>query len=602
MSKQPNIRAFLKSQKYFFTLIYEENKQSFILYIICKFIVAVIPPLVVLLNKKIIDSINMINGQFSISTLAVQLVILLFFTQYMSSSISSFGDYIFEKVSGNVNFVLKKLLYEKIIKIPYEQYEDSTFFDDISLANIAITTNGIKVIQDIVSIGGNIISLLGMLGILLSIHWTMPVALFLSTLPGIILLFIVKTKNYNTSKETALKARELEYTSTLFLDRSVIKEIKIYGTGNYLLDKWKRLFKYIQQANLKIAFWEFKSTSVAILILQLASLGVSLLLIKQISNNMLTIGDYVALLGAVTAVQGIFGMIGGNLGSIFETAIYNTSLLKILNYKFSHCFEDNDVLIQKFQYMRVNQVDFIYPNSNRFALQDVSFYINKGENVAIVGHNGSGKTTLLNCILGLYHSSNGEISINNQNINNIHKTKLYSIISAIFQDFSKYKFTVRENLAFGDLTKLYQDDLLYHNLRKVELYDKLDDFDSKLDTYLTKEMPDGKELSGGEWQKLAIARGFLRDTDLIILDEPTAALDPMSELKIFEVFYKLAKDKTIITISHRLGPTKLADRIIVMKDGKVTEQGTFAELMNNKSTYYEMYQAQASWYNTSDDK
>ncbi|WDF50306.1 ABC transporter ATP-binding protein [Paenibacillus sp. KACC 21273] len=595
MLKELDIVAFIKSQKYFFILAYKENPSSFIWYMICKLIISVLPPIVVLLNKKVIDSISNIHDQPYLLTLTIQLVIAVFLIQYISSLVNSFGDYIFTKISRDVNFVLKKLLYEKILKIPYEEYEDSKFFDDISLSNIAISTSGINVIQNIITIIGSIISLLGMLGILLTIHWTMPLALFISTLPGIILLFAVKTKSYNISKETALKSRELDYTSDLFLNRSIIKEIKIYNTGEYLLNKWKTLFQYIQTHNLKLAFWEFKTTTFAVFVLQASSLVVSLLLIKQISSNMLTVGDYVALLGAVTSVQGIFGMIGGSLGSIFETAIYNNSLIKVLNYELKNQIINN-ISSNKFEKLDINNLTFVYPQTDKKVLKNISMRIKKGENIAIVGHNGSGKTTLLNCLLGLYSATDGQIKLNNHNIEEIDKVNLYNIMSAIFQDFGRYKYTVRENLSFGDLEKFNKDSELFDNLKKVDLYHKIINFDKKLDTYLTKEMPNGSELSGGEWQKLAIARGFLKNTDLIILDEPTAALDPISELNIFEVFYKLAKNKTIITISHRLGPTRLADRIIVMDNGEIYEEGSFDELMSKKGMYYEMYLSQANWY------
>lgn len=595
MLKELDIVAFIKSQKYFFILAYKENPSSFIWYIICKLIISILPPIVVLLNKKVIDSISNIHDQPYLLTLTIQLVVAVFFIQYISSLVNSFGDYIFTKISRDANFVLKKLLYEKILKIPYEEYEDSKFFDDISLSNIAISTSGINVIQNIITIIGSIISLLGMLGILLTIHWTMPLALFISTLPGMILLFAVKTKSYNISKETALKSRELDYTSDLFLNRSIVKEIKIYNTGEYLLNKWKTLFQYIQVHTLKLAFWEFKTTSLAVFVLQASSLIVSLILIQQISSNILTVGDYVALLGAVTSVQGIFGVIGGSLGSIFETAIYNNSLLKVLNYKLKNPI-GNHISSNKFEELDVNNLTFIYPQTDKRVLKNISLRIKKGENIAIVGHNGSGKTTLLNCLLGLYNATDGQIKLNNHSIEEIDKVNLYNIMSAIFQDFGRYKYTVRENLSFGDLEKFNKDSELFDNLKKVDLYNKISNFDNKLDTYLTKEMPNGSELSGGEWQKLAIARGFLKNTDLIILDEPTAALDPISELNIFEVFYKLAQNKTIITISHRLGPTRLADRIIVMNNGEIHEEGSFDELMSKKGMYYEMYLAQSNWY------
>lgn len=198
----------------------------------------------------------------------------------------------------------------------------------------------------------------------------------------------------------------------------------------------------------------------------------------------------------------------------------------------------------------------------------------------------------------MYNVNEGSVEINGINITQISKVKLYRIVSAIFQDYTKYKYTLRENLSFGDLSKLDDDPYLFSVLEKVNLREKVMKLDNKLDSFLTKEIQEGIELSGGEWQKIALARGLITDADLIILDEPTSALDPISELQVFEIFHKLAKNKTTITISHRLGPTKFADRIIVMNKGEIEEEGSYEQLMEKRGLYYEMYMTQAKFYNS----
>jgi len=270
--------------------------------------------------------------------------------------------------------------------------------------------------------------------------------------------------------------------------------------------------------------------------------------------------------------------------------------MQILDYDVKNKKEVDPIEIQSVEEISLKNISFYYPKTNVKVLDNINLKINKGENISIVGHNGSGKTTLVKCILGLYDVSDGEIRVNEKNIKDINKITYFERVAAIFQDFYKYKFSLRENLGFGNLKKLNDDQELYNALQKVGLYEKVKNYQFNLDTYLTREIPDGRELSGGEWQKLAIARGFLKDSDLIILDEPTAALDPLSEMKIFELFNKLSENKTTITISHRLGPTKYSDRIIVMDNGNIVEEGNYDELMNKRGVYYEMYLSQAKWY------
>nr|WP_254629071.1 ABC transporter ATP-binding protein [Bacillus thuringiensis] len=569
---------------------------SLILFCILSLITATIPPILIILNKQTIDTITNIHNNPDAQEVVIILLVVTFLLQYFSSVLSNIGIYIFTRITQTVNYVLKKIMLTKLIKIPLKEYEDSSFFDTINLANIAISGNGVRVISSLIGVLQSLISLIGICGILLAIHWILPIALFLSTLPGIILIFIAKSKNYRMTKETAAKDRELGFTDNLFVDKSAIREIKINDSGDFLLNKWSNLFKVIQKYKLNLALWECKTKSIAALLLQVSSLVVSLILVYQIFDNKLSIGDYVALLGAVASVQSIFGSIGSHLGSIFETAIYNSALMQILDYDVKNKKEVDPIEIQSVEEISLKNISFYYPKTNVKVLDNINLKINKGENISIVGHNGSGKTTLVKCILGLYDVSDGEIRVNEKNIKDINKITYFERVAAIFQDFYKYKFSLRENLGFGNLKKLNDDQELYNALQKVGLYEKVKNYQFNLDTYLTREIPDGRELSGGEWQKLAIARGFLKDSDLIILDEPTAALDPLSEMKIFELFNKLSENKTTITISHRLGPTKYSDRIIVMDNGNIVEEGNYDELMNKRGVYYEMYLSQAKWY------
>ncbi|WP_240315616.1 ABC transporter ATP-binding protein [Sporosarcina sp. PTS2304] len=442
----------------------------------------------------------------------------------------------------------------------------------------------------------NLISLVGILGILLSIHWTVPIALFVSTLPGIVLIFIAKSRSYKMNVTTSPLQRELGFTDGLFINKSSIKEIKINNLGDYLIKRWSHLYKNIQKRNLGLAGWEAKTKSFAALFLQIASLCVSLILINQISKGVLSIGDYVALLGAVTTVQTLFSSIGGNLGSIFETAIFNNALMSILEYEVKNGGDKKEDYVESIESISLDNVTFFYPRSDVKALANISLTIKKGENVSIVGYNGSGKTTLVKCLIGLYEVNQGSCYINGRNIKEINRESYYHKISAIFQDFFKYKYSVRENVAFGDLDKLKNDEELYQLLESVGLSNKVKNYKNKLETYLTREIPDGSDLSGGEWQRIAIARGFLKDSDVIVLDEPTAAVDPITELEIFELFNSLSKDKTTITISHRLGPTKYSDRIIVLDKGKIVEEGSFQTLIKKRGLFYEMYQSQSNWY------
>lgn len=592
------MKIFLSSQIYFIKLIFKERPGLFILLGLIAIFSAIITPFSVLIQKESIDSISEIEGDIQAFKGVIVLLVIYAILTYGSQVFNELQDYIFVKITYTVNYVLKMIVNNKLIQIPLKEFENSTFHDTLILANHSLDSNGIRVIQNLINIIASSISLITLIGVLISIHWSLPLALFLSTLPGIIVVFMTKFKGYRIQREISSNERELNFTESLFYDKRSLKEIKIYNLGEFLFSKWGKLYDYTAQKKIALAFWELKNNAIAIVLVQIASIGVSIFLVYQIFGNNLSMGSYVALVGATTTMQGLFATIGGNLGSIFEIAMYNNALMSILTYEIEENEKEdsNLIKIKNIESISIKDASFYYPNSNIKVLDNVTLKINKGDRVSIVGSNGSGKTTLAHCLMGLYDIDQGSFEINGVSINGINKKSFFKRTSMIFQDFTKYKYSVRENIGIGDLEKIDNEEELYKLLNRVGLDGKVENLKRGLDTYLTKDMPDGTDFSGGEWQKIAITRAFLKEADLILLDEPTAALDPKSELKIFDIFHELSRDKTTISISHRIGPTKRSDYIIVMDRGKIVEVGSFEELLNNQGLFYEMYESQSLWY------
>ena len=244
--------------------------------------------------------------------------------------------------------------------------------------------------------------------------------------------------------------------------------------------------------------------------------------------------------------------------------------------------------------IRLSNVSFAYPNSINNALNKVSLTINKGEKIVILGVNGSGKTTLIKALLGMYSPSQGAIWYDDVLLSDIDRKSLYKYISVVPQDFVSYKLTLRESIGISSVQDLQNDKMLIEVLSLSGLMSLISE-DGALDEQLGREFG-GKELSGGQWQKLAIARALFKTSDFVVLDEPTSDLDPLLETEILEHFVEIAKNKTAIIISHRVGLCKLADRIVVMKNGEICEIGTHYELMKNNGEYKQLYTAQEQWY------
>jgi ATP-binding cassette subfamily B protein len=232
--------------------------------------------------------------------------------------------------------------------------------------------------------------------------------------------------------------------------------------------------------------------------------------------------------------------------------------------------------------------------SSDYILKDLSFCIKKGQKIAIVGENGAGKSTLAKCLLGLYKPTSGKITVDNVEIQDIDEKSFRQNVSSLFQDYVKYQLSLRENIGFGQIDKIYDDTVLEEALTKSNM--SLDSFSKGLNTQLGTIFNDGVDVSIGQWQKICLSRAFLSNAEFIILDEPTSALDPMTEVEYFDKFSNISSDKTTIFITHRLGVCKFADHILVLKDGELVEQGCHNELINNDGLYSRMYSSQASWY------
>ena len=246
--------------------------------------------------------------------------------------------------------------------------------------------------------------------------------------------------------------------------------------------------------------------------------------------------------------------------------------------------------------LEFKDVVFKYPSTERDILKNFNLTIQSGEKVALVGENGAGKTTLIKLLLRFYDVTEGEILINGVNIKDVNLDEWHKCIGALFQDFIKYQFTFKENVYLGDLTKANEEKLLKEAIEKSGANKYLDTLPNGIDQIVGKMFEGGIDLSGGQWQKLALARAFFRDAPILILDEPTSAIDAKAEYEIFQNVQKLQKDKTVVIISHRFSTVRQADRILVLDDGKILEEGNHEELMKEKGLYAELFEIQAKGY------
>lgn len=450
-------------------------------------------------------------------------------------------------------------------------------FSDLSLSVFNILAEFLKV-------NGTLLVLAGFHPVLVGIS-------LLSVFPYLIVRLVRGKEFYELKRYQAAGERRRNYLYHLFGDKQAVKELRIFEIEDYIEQKM-----YAARDNMKQEVWNFKKRDMRSLLIceifcksgyLLSFFSTILLLLHQV----LDVGMMAAALVAFTSFQTAAKYFLVSLGRIPECAAFVKDYYDFMDMEEAE--KETEKLCSDFDSIKVKQLSFSYPGRKTPAVSNLSFTIKRNEVVAIVGNNGSGKTTLVKLLTGLYQAQKGQIYYGRQNLRSLDPEEFYKQISFVSQDFIKYELTVRENIGIGDWKQMENTDKIYMLLHQVGLETFISQ--ASVNQLLGNEFG-GRELSVGQWQKLAIARGMMKDSSVIFLDEPTAALDPLMETKVLKMFLKIAREKTAIIVSHRIGICKEVDKIIVMKEGKIAEIGNHEKLLAEKGEYYRLYTMQQKWY------
>lgn len=450
-------------------------------------------------------------------------------------------------------------------------------FSDLSLSVFNILAEFLKV-------NGTLLVLAGFHPVLVGIS-------LLSVFPYLIVRLVRGKEFYELKRYQAAGERRRNYLYHLFGDKQAVKELRIFEIEDYIEQKM-----YAARDNMKQEVWNFKKRDMRSLLIceifcksgyLLSIFSTILLLLHQV----LDVGMMAAALVAFTSFQTAAKYFLVSLGRIPECAAFVKDYYDFMDMEEAE--KGTEKLCSDFDSIKVKQLSFSYPGRKTPAVSNLSFTIKRNEVVAIVGNNGSGKTTLVKLLTGLYQAQKGQIYYGRQNLRSLDPEEFYKQISFVSQDFIKYELTVRENIGIGDWKQMENTDKIYMLLHQVGLETFISQ--ASVNQLLGNEFG-GRELSVGQWQKLAIARGMMKDSSVIFLDEPTAALDPLMETKVLKMFLKIAREKTAIIVSHRIGICKEVDKIIVMKEGKIAEIGNHEKLLAEKGEYYRLYTMQQKWY------
>jgi ATP-binding cassette subfamily B protein len=477
-------------------------------------------------------------------------------------------------------------------------FENPAFYDSLQQAQREATRRPLDMVQGMFDLIRALITFLSMIAVIAGLGWVVAVAALLSPIPSFIASSRYGMQGYKLARRQSPDRRRMVYLLDLLTKDTFNKEIKLFGLGGHFIARWREIAERFYQENRGLVTRRYLAGFSWGSLTTLVTSGAFVYVALQAVAGRFTIGDLTLYTQAIGAVQSSFQAILGSVSSLYENSLYLNNLFTFLDYQPAIQSPPNAITLQPplKQGIEFRHVSFTYPGKQEPAIRDLSFTIRPDETVALVGSNGAGKTTIVKLLTRLYDPNAGTILIDGHDIRDYDLASLHRAIGVIFQDYATYFFSAQENIGVGRLDQIANRELVAAAAAKSGADQVIGRLPKGYDTTLGRWFDEGYQLSGGEWQKVALARAFMRDAEILILDEPTASLDARAEYEIFARMKALTEGKMAIFISHRFSTVRLADRIFVLEHGTMIESGTHEELLALNGTYAELFNLQAAAY------
>ena len=539
--------------------------------------------------------LNAVTEQTEFNRYIIILVVLYLVLQIIDHLKGTFDTYVDMNYSDAIDAYKDNMLMTKSSKI------DLAFFDSASMQDkMSIAMAGYNAMTEIIwsafGILSNIINVIIAFVIICRYNVVIGIVTLIIVLPDFIYNKLYAKHRRKLNEKLTRRCRLRDYYGELFSDESVKFEMKLNRFGNYIYDRYLSYWKEIRNINRKE---DIKNSFIAAFMSVLNIFGDLLVILTSVSDvvsKKIGIGDLQYNMSMVGRLRGQFSQLMSSISGYIE---YNTDLEKLKEFNNMLTVEERsgDKIPVSNPTITFENVTFSYPNAENPTLKNCSFTINPHEKVGLVGLNGSGKSTIVKLLFRFYDPDEGRILINGIDAREYDIYELRKLFGVLFQEYVKYDLTLREVIALSNYSEVDNDERLMNACRKSGFDAVIKDWDNGFDSYLGRTLcDDGKDLSGGQWQLLGLARAYFRDSDIVVLDEPSASLDPIAENRIFNQLYDYSEGKCSITISHRLSNTMKADKILVLENGAIKEQGSHDELMKIQGLYYRLFTLQAKRY------
>jgi ATP-binding cassette subfamily B protein len=503
-----------------------------------------------------------------------------------------FRQYSYDLLEDTLRNKLKPDIIKKEFSIDYLLFESTATQDLLLRVTDDIESKFTRVIRSVNTATSVIIQVFGVLYAVAVYNWWIVLVYIVIMVPTIIMTFRNGRVIYQEDKKVGFITRQMNYLSDLLANRETVNERSLFGFAPTLNQRFMKAHLYRSNYNTKVLARETSGSMMVNIVINTFTIFIIFVLSRQIPNGGLSVGLFTSIVGSMI-----------NLSKIVAFQLSELILEFSTHYEYAKDFEEFMQLEEtrldskkngsdiSFESLDIRNLRFKYKDSEEYILKEINLFLQRGKSYSLVGLNGAGKSTLVKIIVGLYRGYEGEIFLNGKDLKSYEFADLRNMFSVVSQDFAKYYISLKDNITFedeeGDVNKV---------LRQLELEDLVHDLPMKEHSYFGKVYEGGIDISGGEWQRIAIARALYQDSPFMIMDEPTASLSPTAESMMYNQFLNITHDKTLLMISHRLGSTKIADEIIVLDHGRIIEKGSHEELMKNDSVYAQLFRKQSDMY------
>lgn len=526
------------------------------------------------------------------------LIIITAIVSVLNELINNFGLLTRENISQAANDHVFDLLHKKSTELDLAYYENPAYHDMLYRARTEAPFRPARIVNEVMVILQNFISIALTAGLLFWFHWSIALILLVATVPGILIRMKFAGSLFDWNKKVTPVERKSRYLNYLLTSERFVKEIRLFSLGPLLTGKFRDIRNRLRKERMGIILRRTSVEIVTQISAAIAIFGCYVFIVYQTIFGLISVGDMVFFFLAFQKGLSYLRELLTNLASLYEDNMFLSNLFEFLSLKpvIAGPVKPKPFPEQLKTGIELMHVHFQYPGSEGEVLSDISMKINAGETVALVGDNGAGKTTLVKLICRLYDPAKGRICVDGTDLKDFSLPDFRSHVSTLFQDFSQFNLSFEDNVRFGNINAPDNKVKLDKAVKNAGLENVLQSMPDGYHTTLGAVFDNSKELSAGEWQKVALARAYYRDTPIIILDEPTSSMDIITESGFYDCFQSLAKGKTAVIVSHRFSTIRMADRIFVMGSGRIIESGSHEELLALNGKYAGMFRMQAEKY------